>query len=76
MEFRTNAQTRCAIYNIIFYILTLIIKASIRYQYKFYTNHPEINVNHIYILILEKIIRRFDVYLIAWFITKQSDVYV
>lgn len=50
-----------AAYNIIFYIINLLIKISIQQTFMFYTSYNEVNINHIYMIAFANLKRRFDI---------------
>lgn len=47
-----------AIYNMIFHIINLFIKCWIQITFKFYINYYEVNINHIYHMIIVIIINK------------------
>lgn len=53
-----------AVYNIIFYILNLLIKISIQQTFRFYTSYNEISINHIYLIVFANLKSRIEVFYI------------
>jgi hypothetical protein len=69
-------QNIIGIYNIIFHIINILLKIGIQMTFRFYTNYYEVNINHIYHLILLKIKSDIEIIYNRYFNTTDLNRYV